>query len=92
MAIVTQTKPPIDTTRLQTIVSQLPGVQTPMTTPMVPGGPKWFTGKNALIGGGVMVGLYAAYLLLTPPPPKKAAPAVAGFGWLFGRRKRRHRR
>lgn len=55
-------------------------ISTPMTQPIIPGGPTWLSGKNLLIGGGVVVGAYVLSVFLFPP--KKKAP-VAGLGRLF---------
>lgn len=46
--------------------------------PIVPGAPRWATGKNMLIGGGIALAAYLAYAFLKPP--KKPAAPVSGRG------------
>jgi len=93
----------VDPTRLQYI---LPGMQLEPAEPLLPGADRLppsigrkLTIKNAAIGAAVVVGGYIVYALLSPPKVKPAAakPAVVakpitGFGWIFGKRKRKRKR
>lgn len=78
----------------------IPGmsVTQPAPGPLLPGADllppsvgRKLTIKNALIGGGIAVGVYLAWVLLLPPK-KKAATAAAAVAGLFGIRRRRRRR
>lgn len=59
-----------------------------METPIVRGAPLWLTGKNMIIGTGIGLFMYLAYVMLLP---RKKSAVVSGIGWIFSKRRRRRR-